>query len=109
MQRLPLFAFSLLVPLLAVDLSAAALTISGQVRYQANGTPVSGVTIELIGSTPARTDTDANGQYSFANVAPGSWTIQPHKSGDRRGGVRQPARRTGAPATELLLRAALPR
>ncbi len=87
MQRLPLFAFSLLVPLLAVDLSAAALTISGQVRYQANGTPVSGVTIELIGSTPARTDTDANGQYSFANVAPGSWTIQPHKSGDRRGGV----------------------
>ena len=87
MQRLALSILTLIAAIAAVGSPAAALTIAGQIRYQANGTAVSGVSVDLIGPAALSTTTDANGQYSFTDVAPGSWTIQPHKSGDRRGGV----------------------
>jgi endonuclease G len=51
--------------------TAAAYTVSGHVQ-KADGTPMNGVTITLNGGTsPQTTTTDANGNYSFTNVAAG--------------------------------------
>ena len=65
--------------------------MSGQIQYYSSGLPVSGATVELQGSNPAAlvqgsnaatVATDANGQFTFANLAAGNWQVQPVKAGD---------------------------
>jgi CSLREA domain-containing protein len=62
---------------------ARQLTLSGTVA-NSSATPVSGVTITLVANPGAVTriaQTDANGNYSFANVVEGSYRLTPSKSG----------------------------
>ncbi|MBI3784135.1 MAG: PQQ-dependent sugar dehydrogenase [Deltaproteobacteria bacterium] len=56
-------------------------TISGQIRYYANDVPVADVTVQLLGPTPASTQTDSNGQYSFGALPDGTWRVEPQKIG----------------------------
>jgi hypothetical protein len=59
----------------------APLDVRGAVRYYASGIAVSDVTVSLDGPLPAETQTDAAGQFVFPALTPGSWRIQPMKSG----------------------------
>jgi hypothetical protein len=54
-------------------------SISGRVTLSGSG--LSGVTINLTGSTSASTTTDSNGNYTFTGIQNGSYTITPSKSG----------------------------
>ena len=55
-------------------------SISGLVAFS-NGSPISGVAMTLSGSQSATTQTDANGNYSFSNLASGgNFTIKPSKA-----------------------------
>jgi plastocyanin len=55
--------------------SAATFTISGKVT---NGsTALNGVTVNLSGAASASTTTNASGEYSFANLAAGNYTVTP--------------------------------
>lgn len=63
-------------------------SVSGRIRYYAGDLPVSGASVALAGSGPAqRTTTAAGGQYSFGNVADGTWTIEPSLIGAASGAV----------------------
>ncbi|MGI9106906.1 MAG: carboxypeptidase regulatory-like domain-containing protein [Pyrinomonadaceae bacterium] len=55
--------------------------ISGRVTLAANGAPLSNVTITLTSgaTTVANTLTDANGNYSFANLATGDYNVTPSR------------------------------
>ena len=53
--------------------------ISGSIT--SNGSGLKGVTITLTGAGSSSTTTDANGNYSFANAANGSYTITPLLTG----------------------------
>jgi len=53
-------------------------TVSGTISPAANG---GGATVNLSGATNATTVADASGTYSFANLANGSYSITPSKSG----------------------------
>ena len=55
-------------------------SISGTVTQ--NGSGLSGVTVSLSGTSTASTTTDANGNYSFGDLAKGSYTITPSLTGD---------------------------
>jgi uncharacterized repeat protein (TIGR01451 family) len=56
--------------------NAAPVTISGRVTESSGG--LSGVTVTLSGTQSATTTTDANGNYSFANLtAGGTYTVTP--------------------------------
>jgi len=56
-------------------------TIGGEVKL-ANNAPVANVTMMLQGGASATTTTDANGRYSFANLAPnGNYTVTPSAIG----------------------------
>jgi hypothetical protein len=59
-------------------LSPTLSSISGQVATS-NYNPIAGVTISS--STGLTTTTDANGNYTFNNLQPGSYTLTPTKSG----------------------------
>jgi hypothetical protein len=59
-------------------LSPTLSSISGQVTTS-NYSPIAGVTISS--STGLTTTTDANGNYTFNNLHPGSYTLTPTKSG----------------------------
>ncbi len=54
-------------------------SISGAVTLNGSGIP--GVTVSLSGASTASTTTDANGNYSFGDVANGSYTITPSLTG----------------------------
>jgi hypothetical protein len=56
------------------------LVISGRVTTP-TGAPVSGARMVLAGMTSKTVTTDANGMYSFTNLAPGSYTVTPAKTG----------------------------
>ena len=58
----------------------AGHTISGRVADSSN-TSIAGVTITRSGTSGATTQTDAAGNYSFTNVAAGTYTITPSKPG----------------------------
>jgi Carboxypeptidase regulatory-like domain/Calx-beta domain/FG-GAP-like repeat len=63
--------------LLNVISNAAPATISGQITT-ANGTPVSGITVTLAGTQSGTALTDANGNYTFINLAAGgTYTVIP--------------------------------
>jgi len=53
--------------------------ISGRI-FNAAGTPFSGVTMTLSGSQNATTTTDAQGNYSFANLPTGNYTVTPTRA-----------------------------
>ena len=56
---------------------AGSYSISGTV----SGAVVSGVTINLTGTSSASTSTDGSGNYTFTGLANGSYTVTPSKSG----------------------------
>lgn len=55
---------------------ASTYSISGSIR-NAIATPFSGLTVTLSGSQSATTTTDAQGNYSFANLPTGNYTVTP--------------------------------
>ncbi|HEX8456854.1 MAG TPA: carboxypeptidase regulatory-like domain-containing protein [Pyrinomonadaceae bacterium] len=55
---------------------AQTYTISGSIR-NAIATPFAGVTVTLTGAQSATTTTDAQGNYSFANLPTGTYTVTP--------------------------------
>jgi murein DD-endopeptidase MepM/ murein hydrolase activator NlpD len=55
-------------------------SISGAVTLK-NGTGLSGITMALTGPTSKSTTTDINGNYNFAGLNNGSYTLTPSKSG----------------------------
>src|SRR5580658_7253033 len=57
----------------------SGLTISGEIN-DANGLPLPGVTVTLAGSLDV-VQTDANGNYSFTGLAPGSYSVRPTFNG----------------------------
>ena len=59
--------------------SSSSYNISGQVTL--NGTGLAGVTVTLTGTGPGSATTDSSGNYSFSNVANGSYTVTPSKTG----------------------------
>lgn len=54
-------------------------SISGQITT--DGTGLSGVTMDLSGTSTGTTTTDSNGNYSFTNLSSGSYTVMPSLSG----------------------------
>jgi hypothetical protein len=69
------------IPLLlsdkTLDFTSSPLTISGQVKNN-NALPLSNITLNLSGSGTGTVQTDANGNYSFANlVTGGTYTVTP--------------------------------
>ena len=54
-----------------------ALSISGRVVDQM-GRPAAGIVVVLAGSSEGRVVTDGNGQYVFAGLAPGSYSVRPN-------------------------------
>jgi hypothetical protein len=57
---------------------SSTFSLSGTVSPAASG---SGVTITLSGTANATTTTDSSGNYSFANLANGAYTVTPGKTG----------------------------
>lgn len=82
------FAISLVLVLIAVVFSGCTKdpevttgSITGVVTSSANGTsPLSGVNITILSSGKSAT-TGSNGQYSFKDLTPGSYTLQFTKAG----------------------------
>ncbi|MDX2168216.1 MAG: dockerin type I domain-containing protein [Deltaproteobacteria bacterium] len=66
---------------------AAAMSVSGSVRYYAAAGGVPGVDVALSGGTPASGATDATGAYHFAGLAAGDWHLQPAKRAGADGAV----------------------
>ena len=62
--------------------AAQNFSLNGQVRYYSDGTPVSGVTVELQGPAPASVQTDAAGTFSFTGLSQANWRVEPRKLGD---------------------------
>jgi hypothetical protein len=60
--------------------------LSGHVRYYSDNGPVPGVTMSLVGSSPATAMTDANGSYGFS-FASGDFTLIPTKQDDVQNAV----------------------
>ncbi len=58
----------------------AGITISGRVVQQ-DGTAVSGVTVDLAGSSQAQQITDSSGQYAFGGLNAGSFSVRASKEG----------------------------
>jgi hypothetical protein len=56
--------------------NSATYTISGSIR-NAIATPFNGLTVTLSGAQSATTTTDAQGNYSFANLPTGTYTVTP--------------------------------
>ena len=66
----------------AENFTAAAVTytLTGLVQTS-NGGAVNGVTLQLSGAASATQTSNASGQYSFANLAAGSYTVTPTLAG----------------------------
>jgi len=54
-------------------------SISGQVKLDSSG--LAGVTVVLSGTTSVTTLTDSQGNYTFSDVVPGTYTVTPSKQG----------------------------
>jgi hypothetical protein len=59
--------------------AAATYTISGRITRSGNG--FGGVTIALSGASTATTTTSSSGNYSFAGLASGTYTVTPSRGG----------------------------
>ncbi|MCB2198627.1 T9SS type A sorting domain-containing protein [bacterium] len=53
------------------------MTVSGAVSYYSNDIALDGVTVDLAGDTTLTTTTDSDGNYSFLEIRPGSYTVTP--------------------------------
>ena len=63
------------------DDSGTLYTIGGEIKKTDN-TPLAGATVNLNGAQTATTTTDANGKYSFPNLAPnGNYSVMPSAIG----------------------------
>jgi len=62
-------------------------TISGRIRFHANGAGVAGVEVSFVGAGNAAVSTDAAGNYSSPPLAAGSWAVMPTKIGGTENGV----------------------
>src|SRR5579862_472784 len=60
--------------------------IGGQVLYYSNSLPVGSALMQLT-NPPTQTQTDLNGQYTFAGLSIGSTSVWAHKAGDVGDGV----------------------
>ena len=78
-----LLALCVVRPPLAVD----AQGIDGHIRYYSSGQPVGGVTVQLLGPTPATTHTDGTGHFSFSGLSQSYWEIVPQKFEDAQLGI----------------------
>lgn len=58
---------------------ATGFTISGRVATASNGN-LAGVTLTLSGSQGGSTQSDINGNYTFANLSAGNYTVTPSKT-----------------------------
>lgn len=62
--------------------SGTLLTLGGQVKLASNNAPLANVTMTLQGAANQTTTTDAQGRYSFGNLAPNSnYTVTPSALG----------------------------
>jgi|GEM_PF-1373133 len=57
-----------------------ALSLSGAIRFWNTNSAVSGVSVTLSGDTSAATSTDAGGNYTLTNLAPGTYTVTPTRT-----------------------------
>ncbi len=80
-------------------------TISGSISPAGNG---SGATVALTGTATATVTADASGNYSFAGLANGSYTVTPSKSGFTFSPVNRAVTISGANATANFTAAAIP-
>lgn len=64
---------------LTFNQSAATYTINGRVT-EGSGNGIGGVTISLSGSQTSSIQTDSGGNYSFANLSTGNYTITPSRA-----------------------------
>jgi alpha-amylase len=72
--------YSIYVPVNLIAPTAANVAINGTIR-RADGQPLAGVLVELDNESRVRTITDAQGHYSFANLAPtGVYTLTPTRA-----------------------------
>lgn len=65
----------------------AEYTIAGQLRYYAAGVPVEGVTVRLLGATPATAVTDASGAFLLTAAGNTVWQIEPARVGGAQLGI----------------------
>src|SRR5208337_3586036 len=73
-------------------------TLSGSVTPSASGT---GATLTLSGAASAMATADSSGNYSFANLANGSYTVTPSKTGYSFSPTSQQASVNGANITAV--------
>ncbi|HEV7395021.1 MAG TPA: carboxypeptidase regulatory-like domain-containing protein, partial [Pyrinomonadaceae bacterium] len=57
----------------------STFTISGHVTNISTGSGLSGASVALSGAATRNATTNSNGDYSFANLSPGSYTVTPSK------------------------------
>lgn len=62
--------------------AVAAAEIGGHMRSHSKSIDVGAVTVDLQGTAPASTQSDAIGRFTFDELAAGDWTITPSKLGD---------------------------
>ena len=55
-------------------------TVRGSITYYSNSFAVPGVTVQLSGAAQLSTQTDASGNFQFANVPNGDYSISYHKN-----------------------------
>jgi hypothetical protein len=72
---------------IGADEAATAAGVSGAIRYYANATAVSDVSVRLDGAGSDLRLTDASGGFAFTGVPAGNWQITPEKLGGAANGI----------------------
>lgn len=68
-------------PTQTASATPAHFSITGQIRYYSSGSPVPGVTVQLLGSTKSiLVETDTAGQYAFRDLPEDDWIVRPTSS-----------------------------
>src|SRR4051794_4157415 len=74
------YAFSLLLFLSIATFAQTGSTVTGTVRLGDEDTVLHEVTVQIT-ELKLKTSTDTNGNYRFANVPPGKYTVTAHQDG----------------------------
>jgi len=80
-------SFSMTPALPTVTPAAQFSSLSGQIRYYANGIPVPGVTVKLGGDRRDSRTTNENGIFDFGDLPVGTYFVTPEKFGDSAGAL----------------------
>ena len=88
----------LVSPVSISEIATAKYSLSGAVRTS-TGTAISSVTMSLTGTSTGSTPTDSIGNYSFANLINGSYTVTPTKTGCTFSPTSRPVTISGANVT----------